>query len=91
MVRSDNATRSAHTHHVGLVDGTVTAIPNGYRITGAATITSNGAAAPFSGSPVVVEVTGNTAVTLAKIALTFQGAAVAHFGDQPIEGVVRMP
>ena len=91
MVRSDNPTRSPHTHHVALVDGTVAAIANGYRIIGNATITSNGAAAGFSGSPVVVEVTGNTAVALAKITLTFQGAAVAHFGDQPIDGVVRVP
>ena len=91
MVRADNPTRSAHTHHVALVDGTLTAIANGYRITGTATITSNGAAAPFSGSTVVVDVTGNTAVPLAKIALTFQGAAVSHFGDQPIEGVINVP
>jgi len=91
MVRSDSATRSAHTHHVGLIDGVVTAIPNGYRITGIATITSNGAVAPFSASPVVVDLTGNAAVPLAKVTLTFQGAAVAHFGDQPIDGVVRVP
>ena len=90
MVRADNPTRSAHTHHLGLVGGTVT-IPNGYRIAGAATITSNGATAPFSGSPVIVDLTGNTAVPLAKITLTFQGSAVAHFSDQPIDGVVRVP
>lgn len=91
MVRSDNLTRQAHTHHVALVDGVVSAIAGGYRITGTATITSNGTAAGFSGSPVVVDITGGPAVALAKIALTFQGAAVAHFGDQPIEGVVRVP
>ena len=91
MVRADNPTRSAHTHHVSLVDGVVTVIANGYRISGTATITSNGAAAPFSGSPVTLDVTGGAAVPLAKAALTFQGAAVAHFGDQPIEGVIRVP
>jgi hypothetical protein len=91
MVRADNPTRSAHTHHVSLVDGVVAVIAGGYRITGTATITSNGAAAPFSGSPVVVDLTGGAAVALAKVALTFQGAAVAHFGDQPIEGVIRVP
>ncbi|MGE0460624.1 MAG: hypothetical protein AB7Q16_04575 [Vicinamibacterales bacterium] len=90
MVRSDTSPRSAHTHHVGLIDGEVTVLPNGYRITGAATITSNGAVAPFSGSPAVLEITGNTAVPLAKVTLTFQGAAAAHFGDQPIDGVVRV-
>ncbi len=91
MVRADNPTRSAHTHHVALVDGTLTPIANGYRISGTATITSNGAAAAFSGSPVVVDVTGGAVVSLAKIALTFQGAAAAHFGDQPIEGVINVP
>ena len=91
MVRADNPTRQAHTHHVTLVDGAVSAIAGGYRISGTATIASNGATAGFSGSPVVVDITGGAAVGLAKITLTFQGAAVAHFGDQPIDGVVRVP
>lgn len=91
MVRSDNPSRQAHTHHVTLTDGAVSVIANGYRISGTATITSNGAVAGFSGSPVIVDITGGPAAALAKIALTFQGAAVAHFGDQPIEGVVRLP
>ncbi|MGD9902085.1 MAG: hypothetical protein AB7U83_01345 [Vicinamibacterales bacterium] len=91
MVRADNPTRSAHTHHLSLLDGVPTVIANGYRITGTAAITSNGAAAAFSGSPVVVEVTGSSMVALAKITLTFQGAAVAHFGDQPIDGVIQVP
>jgi hypothetical protein len=91
MVRADNPTRSAHTHHLVLAGGALTPIAGGYRISGTATITSNGAAAPFSGSPVTVDLTGGAAVPLAKVALTFGGAAVAHFGDQPIEGVVRLP
>lgn len=91
MVRADNPSRQAHTHHLALTDGAVSVITGGYRITGAATITSNGATAGFSGSTVVVDITGGAAVALAKITLTFQGAAVAHFGDQPIDGVVRMP
>ena len=91
MVRSDNATRQPHTHHVTLTDGAVSVIAGGYRITGPATITSNGATAGFSGSQVVVDITGGAAVPLAKITLTFQGAAAAHFGDQPIDGVVRVP
>lgn len=91
MVRADNPTRQAHTHHVALVDGTVSAIAGGYRISGTATITSNGTTAGFSGSPVAVDITGGPAVALAKITLTFQGAAVAHFGDQPIDGIVRVP
>lgn len=91
MVRADNPTRQPHTHHVALIDGTVSAIAGGYRIAGTATITSNGTTAGFSGSPVVVDITGGPAVALAKITLTFQGAAVAHFGDQPIDGIVRVP
>jgi hypothetical protein len=91
MVRSDNTTRQPHTHHVALTDGAVSVIAGGYRITGPATITSNGATAGFSGSQVVVDITGGAAVALAKITLTFQGAAAAHFGDQPIDGVVRVP
>lgn len=91
MVRADNPTRQAHTHHVTLTDGTVSVIAGGYRISGTATITSNGTTAGFSGSPVIVDITGGPAVGLAKIALTFQGAAVAHFGDQPIDGVVKVP
>lgn len=90
MVRSEAATRSAHTHHVGLMNATATPIAGGYRISGPATITSNGAAAPFSGSTVVVDITGSAIVPLAKIAITFQGDAAGHFGDQPIEGVVRV-
>jgi len=91
MVRADNATRQAHTHHVALTDGVVSGVAGGYRITGTATITSNGTTAGFSGSPVVVDITGGPAVALAKITLTFQGAAAGHFGDQPIDGVVRVP
>lgn len=92
MVRSEAAaaTRSAHTHHVGLTNAIPTPIAGGYRMSGPATITSNGAAAPFSGSTVVVDITGGGVVPLAKIAITFQGDAAGHFGDQPIEGVVRV-
>ena len=89
MVRSDNPARQAHTHHVAMNDGQVTPLANGYRITGNAMITSNGATAGFSGSPVVIEITGGNAVTLANLKVTFGGSAVAHFGDQPLEGVVN--
>jgi hypothetical protein len=89
MVRSEAAARSAHTHHVGLQNVIATPIAGGYRISGPATITSNGAAAAFSGSTVVIDITGSAVVPLAKIAITFQGDAAGHFGDQPIEGVVR--
>src|SRR5437867_7473062 len=42
MVRAENPARAAHTHHVTLVDGEVTLLANGFRISGAAEITSNG-------------------------------------------------
>jgi hypothetical protein len=88
MKRPDPASPGAHTHHIALTDGTVSVITGGYRISGTASITSNGAAAGFSGSPVTFDVTGGAVVSLAKVGLTFGGAAVGHFGDQPIEGVV---
>ena len=46
---------------------------------------------PYDNGVAGHEVTGNTAVPLAKNTLTFGGAAVAHFGDQPIDGVVCVP
>ena len=88
MKRPDPASPGAHTHHIALTDGVVSVIQGGYRISGTASITSNGVAAGFSGSPVTFDVTGGATVPLAKASLTFGGAAVGHFGDQPIEGVV---
>lgn len=82
------ALRGAHTHHVGLIDGTVTVIANGWRISGAAIITSNGSVAGFSGSTIDVEVTGGSALPSANLKLTFSGAATGHFGTQPLDGVV---
>ena len=89
MVRSTTGAAS-HTHHVALLDATVTRIANGYRISGDAVITSSGALAAFSGSPLAVDITGGNAVEFSNIKLTFGGAAVGHFGDQPIEGVVSL-
>ena len=60
MIRSDNITRQGHTHHLRMVNGQVAPIANGYRFTGTATLTSNGAVAAFSGSPVSVEITANS-------------------------------
>ena len=89
MVRSASGAAS-HTHHVALEDATVTPIANGYRISGDARIASNGTVAAFSGSHLDVDITGGSAVGLSNIKLTFSGAAVSHFGDQPIEGVVSL-
>lgn len=82
------ALRTPHTHHVGLHDAEVSIIPNGLRLTGAAVITTNGAAAPFSGSPVQVDLTGGDAIRFSNIKLTFLGAAIEHFGPQPYDGLV---
>lgn len=90
MVRSANATRASHTHHVGIIDGAVTPLANGYRISGNAIITGNGSTAAFSGSRVDVEVTGGALLPLANAKLTFGGGAVGHFGDQALDGVVTI-
>ena len=90
MVRADNVSRASHTHHVGIIDGTVTPIANGYRISGNAVITGNGAAAGFSGSHVDVDITGAALVPYSNVKLTFGGGAIGHFGDQPIDGVVTI-
>lgn len=90
MIRSDNATRQGHTHHLRMMDGRVTAIANGYRVSGTASLTSNGALAPFSGSPVTVDVTGGNAMPFATVKLTFAGAAAGHFGDSALSGVVNL-
>jgi hypothetical protein len=88
MVRADNPARAAHVHHVTLRDGDVTALPNGFRISGTAELTSNGNLAGFSGSPVDIQVTGGNTLPFSNLAVTFGGAAAAHFGDQPLHGVV---
>ena len=88
MVRSDNPARAAHTHHVILSDGDVTRVANGFRISGVAAIGSNGSVAGFSGSPVEIQVTGGNGLAFSNVTLTFSGAAAAHFGDQPLHGVV---
>lgn len=88
MVRAENLNRMAHAHHVTLSDAQVTALENGFEISGPATITSNGNLAGFSGSTVTVKVTGGNAISFSNITLTFEDGAVAHFGDQPLHGVV---
>jgi len=85
------AARNAHTHHITLVDGVVTPLTNGFRVTGTATITGNGNfPPPFGGSSTVqIDITGGNTVAFSNIQLTFGGNAVAHFGPQPVNGVVR--
>ena len=88
MVRADNPVRSAHTHHLMLDDAAVTPLVGGFRISGAAVMTSNGNLAGFSGSTADVQMTGGNAVSISNVTITFGGAAVGHFGDQPLHGVV---
>jgi hypothetical protein len=86
------AARNAHTHHIVLVDGAVTPLPNGggIRITGPATITGNGNFPPPFGpnSTVQIDITGGNAVQFSNIRLTLTGDAATHFGSQAINGVV---
>ena len=70
--------------------GQVAAIGNGFRISGTAVITSNGSLAPFSSSPVTVDITGGNTVGFSNVSVTFGGAAATHFGAEPVRGVVRV-
>lgn len=84
--------RNAHTHHIVLCDGEVTAIPNGFRVTAPAKITANGAFPPPFGptSSLQIDITGGNEVTFSNIAVTLQEDAAMHFGTQPMHGVVRV-
>jgi len=79
-----------HTHHLSLKQATVTALANGYSVTGIAAIAGNGGLSnPYTNSDVTVEVTGGTDVPLSNVKVIFHGdAAVGHFGTDPLHGVV---
>ena len=81
--------RNAHTHNITLTDGIVTAISNGIRVTGPATLTGNGATPPFgTSSTMTIDITGGNLVPFSNITLTFAGDAAKHFGTEAIAGVV---
>jgi hypothetical protein len=83
------AARNPHTHHVTMTDVLVTTLTNGFRLSGPATLTGNGATPPFgTSSTAQVDITGGNLVTNSNIALTFGGDAVKHFGPDPFSGVV---
>jgi hypothetical protein len=83
----DPSLRRPHTHHITLVDGDVTPITNGFRVTGMATITTNGSP-DFSPSSLQIDITGGSLVVFSNIHVTFGSPASGHFGSQPLDGVV---
>ncbi|HZQ19041.1 MAG TPA: hypothetical protein VFA90_09985 [Terriglobales bacterium] len=86
------AERNAHTDHITLVDGTVTALSNGIEITnGTVTVTANGSVSPpFGGdSALKIDIKGGNSVTFSNVMVTFMGDAQKHFGMSPLSGVVR--
>ena len=105
----DPQVRIAHTHHITMKDATVSyatglcpsyfppgpAITNsGFMVTGPATITGNGAPAPFSKGDTVLStlqvcVNGGSDVPFSNVTLVFGAPANTHFGTQAIHGVVR--
>jgi hypothetical protein len=83
---ADTEARNPHTHHITLEGGDVTKLANGIRITGTATATGSGN--PAFVSPLQIDITGGSAVQFSNVSLTFSGAAAAHFGTAPLNGVV---
>jgi hypothetical protein len=99
--------RSPHTHHITMTDALVnynttacpanspaTSVP-GFVVTGPVSITGNGSPAPFEAkgqSTLQVCINGGTDVQFSNVTLVLTGpAATAHFGGQPIHGLVRIP
>lgn len=85
----DPAARGAHTHHISLVNATVTQTTTGFEVSGSATIMSNGTVASISPSVLTIEVTGGTNRKFTNITLTFDAPASGHFGTEPLMGVIR--
>ncbi|MGH9714883.1 MAG: hypothetical protein ACRD5M_16435 [Candidatus Acidiferrales bacterium] len=87
--------RGAHTHHITLVDASVTyPSTGGIEVSGPVTVTANGTLAPFSPpahppSYLTVDITGGKYITYSNFTMTFTGPATGHFGSQQIHGVVR--
>jgi hypothetical protein len=87
MLRSDNATRQPHTHHVTLVDGDVIQTGTGFAISGTAEVTGNGSTSFLS--TVEIQITGGSAVPYSNVSVRFTGGpAMNHFGAEALGGVV---
>ncbi len=84
--------RMQHTHHIGIVGGSITQIATGgFELSGPVTITKDGSPAPLAASTLLVNITGGKIVGFSNITLQFQGGATVHFGPQLIHGVVSSP
>ena len=97
-------TRSPHTHHISMTNAAVSyntsACPannpattvSGVMVTGTAPTTANGGPAPFdpkNASTLQVCIMGGAEVSFSNVTIVYTGPATAHFGTQPIHGVVR--
>jgi hypothetical protein len=87
MVRSDNAARQPHTHHVTIVDGEVVRTATGFAISGDGAVTLNGNVV-FT-SPVEVQVTGGNTIQYSNVSVRFtSGMGLNHFGAEALGGAV---
>jgi len=98
------STRSPHTHHISVTNGTVSydlsvcpansppTTGTGLVVTGAATTSGNGSPASFESkgsSTIQVCLIGGSEVDYSNMTLVYSGPATGHFGTQAIHGVVR--
>jgi hypothetical protein len=87
---NDPSGRTPHSHDIALLNGTVTPIAGGFRVSGMASVAASGNVPPFGQmSPLTVDITGGTAVPFSNIKVTFGSPASGHFGTQPLDGVVQ--
>jgi len=97
------STRSPHTHHISVTNGTVSydtsvcpannppTTGSGVVVTATATTSGNGSPAPFESkgaSTLQICITGGTEVAFSNITLVYTGPATGHFGPQAIHGAV---
>lgn len=94
----ETAMRMSHTHHIALKGVKITPMPNGFELSGTATITKDGSPAPFNPAPLKVDFTGGTSLLISNVALTFLANpsaplndATVHFGSVAILGTVTKP
>jgi hypothetical protein len=98
------ATRSPHTHHITMTNVTISydtsvcpannppTTVSGLVVNGTATTTGNGGPATFESkgaSTLQVCIMGGTEVSFSNVTLVYTGPATAHFGAQPIHGLIR--